>query len=111
MSITCGDYDRDGWMDVFVSNMFSAAGNRIAFQSKFKPEAPAEIRRRYQRFARGNTLLRNLGDGTFDDRSAPAGIEMGRWAWGSHFVDVNNDGWEDVVVSNGYMTTDDTGDL
>jgi hypothetical protein len=111
MSITCGDYDRDGWMDVFVSNMFSAAGNRITYQSKFRPDAPREIKRRVRRLARGNTLLRNLADGTFDDRSAPAGIEMGRWAWGSHFVDVNNDGWEDVIVSNGYITTEDTGDL
>jgi hypothetical protein len=111
MSITWGDYDRDGWMDVYVSNMWSSAGNRITFQNKFKPQAPQEIKSRYQRLARGNTLLRNRGDGTFGDRSAPAGIEMGRWAWGSHFVDLNNDGWEDLIVSNGYITTEDTGDL
>ena len=69
------------------------------------------MKQRYQRFARGNTLLRNQGNGTFDDRSEPAGIEMGRWAWGSHFVDLNNDGWEDLIVANGFITTDDTGDL
>jgi hypothetical protein len=111
MSITWGDYDRDGWMDVLVSNMWSSAGNRIAFQEQFRPETPPEVKRRFQRLARGNTLLRNLGDGTFADRSAPAGVEMGRWAWGSHFVDLNNDGWEDLLVSNGYITTEDTGDL
>jgi hypothetical protein len=111
MSVTWGDYDRDGWMDVLVSNMWSSAGQRITFQSRFKPEAPHEIKRRYQRLARGNTLLRNRGDGTFGDQSAPAAIEMGRWAWGSHFVDLNNDGWEDMIVSNGYITTADTGDL
>ena len=64
-----------------------------------------------QRLARGNTLLRNQRDGTFADRSAPAGVEMGRWAWASQFADLNNDGWEDLVISNGYMTTEDTGDL
>ena len=111
MAITWGDSDRDGWMDAFVSNMYSSAGNRIAFQSKFQPEAAPELKRRFQRLARGNTLLRNLGDGSFEDLSAEAGIEMGRWAWGSHFVDLNNDGWEDLVVANGYMTTEDTGDL
>jgi hypothetical protein len=36
---------------------------------------------------------------------------MGRWAWSSLLVDVNNDGWEDVLVANGYITGDDTDDL
>ena len=29
---------------------------------------------------------------------------MGRWAWSSGFIDVNNDGWEDIAVANGYLT-------
>ena len=111
MSTAWADYDRDGWMDVLVGNMWSSAGNRIAFQEKFKKEATPDVKRRLQRLARGNTLLKNQGDGTFADHSAPAGIEMGRWAWGTNFVDLNNDGWEDVVVSNGFITTEDTGDL
>ena len=111
MSTSWGDYDRDGWMDVFVANMWSSAGNRITYQDQFKTDATAETKRRFQRVARGNTLLRNQGDGTFADHSAKAGIEMGRWAWGTNFVDLNNDGWEDVVVANGYITTEDTGDL
>jgi hypothetical protein len=111
MAISWGDYDRDGWMDVYVGNMWSSAGNRITFQNKFQPDAPPEIKRRYQRLVRGNTLLRNLGNGGFDDRSAPAGVEVGRWAWGSLFFDMNNDGWEDIIVANGYITTADSGDL
>ena len=111
MSVTWGDYDRDGWMDVYVSNMFSAAGNRVTFQEQFLKDSP-EMKRRLQRFARGNTLLRNAGAKTgFADRSIQAGVTLGRWAWSSHFVDVNNDGWEDLVVANGFLTTDDTGDL
>ena len=39
------------------------------------------------------------------------GVTMGRWAWGSRFVDLNNDGWEDLVVANGFISTEDTGDL
>ena len=111
MSITWGDYDRDGWMDALVSNMWSSAGNRIAYQSQFLKESTPEHRRRIQRLARGNTLMKNQGNGSFSDQSSPAGIEMGRWAWGSRFVDINNDGWEDLIVSNGYITTEDTGDL
>ena len=110
-SVTWSDFDRDGWLDVYVSNMWSAAGNRIAFQPRFKRGAPAEVKQRLQRFARGNTLLRNRGDGTFLDVSAPAGVEMGRWSWCSQFADINNDGWEDLLVANGYITGDDSGDL
>ena len=36
---------------------------------------------------------------------------MGRWAWGSLFADINNDGWEDLLVANGYITQEDTRDL
>ena len=36
---------------------------------------------------------------------------MGRWAWGSVFVDVNNDGWQDLVVANGNITNDNPKDL
>ncbi len=110
MSIDWGDYDRDGWMDAYVSNMWSSAGNRVTTQPDFKPDAP-DVKKRLQRFARGNTLLRNTGGGSFDDRSEPAAVEMGRWAWGSLFVDLNNDGWEDIFISNGYMTTEDSSDL
>ena len=111
MSITWGDYDRDGWLDAYVSNMWSSAGNRITRQEQFKPGVSAVDKELYQYLARGNTLLRNLGDGTFADVSVAAGVTMGRWAWSSNFVDLNNDGWQDLFVANGYITTDDTGDL
>jgi len=111
MSVSWGDFDRNGWMDVYVSNMFSAAGNRVTFQPQFLKDSPV-MKRQLQRFARGNTLLRNNGpQPNFTDVSQPAGVTVGRWAWSSNFVDINNDGWEDLVVANGYVTTDDTSDL
>ena len=111
MSVTWGDFDRDGWMDLYVSNMFSAAGNRITYQAGFKPDAAPHVKARLQRFTRGNTLLKNVGDGTFADISSAAVVSMGRWAWSSNFVDLNNDGWEDLIVANGYITTEEPGDL
>jgi hypothetical protein len=111
MGITWGDYDLDGLMDVYISNMFSAAGNRVTYQDKFKADAPYEVKQRIQRLARGNTLLQNDGEGGFRDQSGPAGVEMGRWSWDSKFVDLNNDGWLDLLVANGYITAGDEGDL
>jgi len=111
MSVSWGDYNRDGWMDLYVANMFSSAGSRITRQEQFKLGADNEYRKIYSRFAKGNTLLENDGQGKFREVSKSAGVEMGRWAWSSVFADINNDAWDDLLVANGYITTEDTGDL
>ena len=109
MSVSWGDYNRDGWMDLYIGNMFSSAGNRIAFQRKYRS---GEDTSSFQRHARGNSLFLNQGDSTFLDVSEEANVTLGRWAWCSSFADINNDGWEDILVANGMVTgTDDTGDL
>jgi hypothetical protein len=111
MGVTWGDYNLDGLMDLHVSNMFSSAGSRVTYQRKFRETADGEALGQYQRHARGNSLFENAGDGTFRDVSVEMGITMGRWAWASHFMDINNDGREDLVVANGNLTGDDTKDL
>ncbi|HIF01583.1 MAG TPA: VCBS repeat-containing protein [Planctomycetes bacterium] len=111
MSVSWADYDRDGRMDLYVGNMFSSAGLRIANQEGFQQRANTQVRSEFQRHARGNSLFRNQGNGTFADVSVAAGVTIGRWAWGSKFVDINNDGWEDVVVANGFVTGHQTNDL
>ena len=105
MSVSWADYNRDGWMDVYVGNMFSAAGNRITYQRKFERDRQragplAEV----QRMARGNSLFAGADGGGFVDRSVDANVTMGRWSWSSVFADINNDGWEDLVVANGNLT-------
>ena len=110
MAVTWGDYDRDGWMDLYVSNMWSAAGNRVTFQQKFKADAP-EVKKRLQGFAQGNTLLMNNREGGFSAVPDAAGAALGRWAWGTRFADINNDGWSDLVVANGFMSGGGSGDL
>ncbi len=109
MSVAWGDLDHDGWMDAYVGNMWSSAGNRITFQPEFKADAQGEVKNRLQRFARGNTLLQNNGGKTFRDISGPAGVAMGRWAWSSQLADINNDGWKDILIANGYLTGNDSG--
>ena len=56
----------------------------------------------YQRFAKGNTLLVQNNSGNFYDYGQS--VSVGRWAWSSVFADIDNDGWEDIVVANGYIT-------
>jgi len=57
-----------------------------------------------QRHSLGNSLFVNNGEGVFEDRSELAQVRLGRWAWGARFTDLNNDGYEDVVVPNGFLT-------
>ncbi len=92
MSATFLDYDNDGHLDIYTGNMWTAAGLRVTSEPGFKPDAPAGIRELYKRHARGNSLFRNRGDGTFEDVSLAAGAEMGRWAWSSDALDFDNDG-------------------
>lgn len=104
MGASWSDYDRDGDLDLYVTNMFSAAGRRVAFQSRFQEEVSDDGRRRIQQHALGNTLYANDGAGGFEDVSDVAGVRMGRWGWGARFVDLNNDGYDDIVVPNGFLT-------
>lgn len=111
MSVSWADYDNDGWMDLYVGNMFSSAGSRITPQQKFMPQISDSLRDDYRRLARGNSLFRNGPGAKFQDVSVDAAVQMGRWAWGSKFVDINNDGLQDLLVANGFVTQEDTGDL
>ena len=59
-----------------------------------------------------NGAWHNAGDGTFHDVSDAAGVTIGRWAWSTNFFDLNNDGWQDLLVANGMITgAEDPGDL
>jgi hypothetical protein len=114
MSVSWGDYNHDGRMDLYVSNMFSAAGNRVTYQRRFGEGLASQTVSHLRRMARGNTLFDNVSDNegaAFRDTSVEAAVTMGRWAWSSKFVDLNNDGWQDLIVANGYVTNDDSGDL
>ena len=110
MSVSWGDYNQDGLQDLYVGNMFSSAGGRITYQRQYAERFATTAQQKLQRLARGNSLFRNQKD-RFEDVSVAANVTLGRWAWGSLFLDIDNDSWEDLVVANGHITTEDTGDL
>ena len=91
--------------------MWSSAGNRVAYQPQFQAGIASGTKGQFQRHARGNSLFMNRGDGTFDDKSMEANVTLGRWAWGSRFLDLNRDGWDDLVVANGFITQSNPKDL
>jgi len=112
MGVSAADYDLDGDWDLYISNMFSSAGQRIAPQSdRFMDGENQEVHGHYMRHARGNTLLENLGDGTFRDVTDLAGVAVGGWAWGGTFVDIDNDGLPDIHSPDGFVTNRDLDDL
>jgi hypothetical protein len=70
MGVATGDFDNDGWVDLYVTAL-----------------GP-------------NHLLRNNGDGTFSDVTAKTRTDDPRWSTSATFFDYDNDGWLDLYVAN-----------
>lgn len=110
MSVNWFDYDNDGRLDLHVANMWTAAGERIARQPGFQPDAPADVRLKYQKHAMGNSLFHN-SNGTFEDATVTSGTGIGRWSWSSDSWDFDHDGFADLYVTNGMVTGPSRDDL
>jgi Flp pilus assembly protein TadD len=104
MSICWFDYNNDGVEDLYVADMWTAAGERVSTEEIFQRGAPAEVRALYRKHAMGNSLLRNRGDGTFQDSTALSGAGLGRWSWSSDAWDFDHDGFPDLYIANGMVS-------
>jgi Flp pilus assembly protein TadD len=104
MSVCWFDYDNDGVEDLYVADMWTAAGERISMQEIFQRNAPAAVRALYRKHTMGNSVLRNRGDGAFEDSTAPSGAGMGRWSWSSDAWDFDHDGFPDLYIANGMLS-------
>ncbi len=103
MSVCWQDFDNRGASDLYVGDMWTAAGERIATQDEFQKSAPGPIRKLYQKHAMGNSLFRNAG-GAFQDVTAASRTGMGRWAWSSDSWDFDHDGFPDLYIANGMLS-------
>jgi Flp pilus assembly protein TadD/peroxiredoxin len=104
MSACWCDFNNDGKQDIYVANMWSAAGIRISEQKQFQQNASEQVRSLFRQHARGNALYRNLGSGKFANVAAKSGAEIGRWAWCSDAWDFDHDGYSDIYIANGYIS-------
>jgi tetratricopeptide (TPR) repeat protein len=111
MSACWVDFDGDGQQDIYVANMWSAAGLRVSGQQVFHKEDPESIRGLYRQHARGNSLYKNLGNGKFVNVGQRSGVEMGRWAWSSDAWDFDHDGYPELYIANGYISGSGRPDL
>jgi tetratricopeptide (TPR) repeat protein len=103
MSVSWLDYDNDGAQDLYVANMWTAAGERVSMQGTFKKDSTRDVRALYQKHAMGNSLLHNRG-AIFDDATNSAGVGMGRWSWSSDAFDFDHDGFLDLYIANGMVS-------
>jgi tetratricopeptide (TPR) repeat protein len=104
MSVSCLDFDNDGKDDLYVADMWTAAGKRISTQEVFQKNASEEARGLYRKHAMGNSLLHNGGAGGFEDYSSRSGAAMGRWSWSSDAWDFDHDGFPDLYIANGMIS-------
>ncbi|MCC7375725.1 MAG: VCBS repeat-containing protein [Verrucomicrobiales bacterium] len=104
MSADFADLDRDGDLDLFVVDMLSrypSLRKRQAF-AQMPPSTPIGVLDDRPQVMR-NTLLANLGDTTFAEVAPAAGLEGSDWSWSALFLDVDLDGFEDLVIGAGHF--------
>jgi len=103
MGVDAADIDRDGVDDFLVLDMLSRDHRRRNFQMDGLPPGfyhPGTWDDRPQ-FSH-NTLFLGRGDGTFAEIGRLAGLSASEWSWTPVFLDVDLDGYEDLLVSNGH---------
>ncbi|HOW67387.1 MAG TPA: VCBS repeat-containing protein [Candidatus Paceibacterota bacterium] len=103
MAIDVADIDRDGDFDFMLVDMLSRDHQRRLTQrnmlrADLTPASRILGRPQYPR----NTLFLNRGDGTYAEIGQYAGLEASEWSWAVTFLDVDLDGYEDLLVPNGF---------
>lgn len=112
MGVDFADINRDGHDDFLVVDMLSREHRQRMIQAPHM--SPVTIRagepnERIQ-FKR-NVLQLNRGDGTYAEIAQLSGIEASAWSWATLFLDVDLDGYEDVLVAPGYDRDSMNGDV
>jgi enediyne biosynthesis protein E4 len=103
MGVKFFDYDNDGRLDLFVtdmhSDMWSDAEPADEKKKAPKPQPESFLMGKTGDFVFGNSLYHNLGAGKFEEVSDRMGVEN-YWPWGPSIGDLNADGWDDIFIAS-----------
>jgi hypothetical protein len=103
MGVDAADVNRDGHDDFLALDMLSRDHRQRNYQVDALPTSshqPGLWQDRPQ-FSH-NTLFLGRADGSFAEIGRLAGLSASEWAWTPVFLDVDLDGWEDLLISNGH---------
>jgi hypothetical protein len=102
MAVDFSDINRDGAIDMFVTEMLSKVHERRLRQQVSEPfpgiNFDADRDPQYNR----NSLYLNRGDHTFSEIAYYSGVEASEWSWATRFLDVDLDGYEDLLINTGF---------
>ena len=113
MGSDVADYDNDGNLDIMVVDMMAEDHKRI--KTNMGGMAPEQFWKivddggHYQYMF--NTLQRNNGNGTFSELAQLGGVTSTDWSWAPLFADFDNDGYKDLLVTNGVIKNNRYSDL
>lgn len=103
MGVDLADYNNDGHRDLYQLDM-TPADHRLNKENmasmapdQFRKMVEAGMHHQYM----ANALQLNNGDGTWSEVGQLAGVDRTDWSWAPLFVDLDNDGWKDLFVTNG----------
>jgi enediyne biosynthesis protein E4 len=105
MGCDAADINNDGWMDLAVLDMSPGDHKRSkTLMASMKVEDFASLTQEmhFQRQYMVNVLQLNRGGGYFSEMGGMLHVAKTDWSWGALFVDLDNDGWKDYFVTNGY---------
>jgi hypothetical protein len=104
MAIDVADVNRDGRPDVFAVDMLSRDTRRLKTQIPTHTAAPKRPGLgAYVSQTQRNTLQQNRGDGTFAEIARLGGVEASGWSWSTLLLDVDLDGWDDILIGTGHL--------
>ena len=103
MGVDVADVDRDGQDDIFVADMLSREHARRQVQV-MDARAFAQVRSNMgmRPQVSRNTFFHNRGNGTYAELARYSGIEASDWSWSPVFLDVDLDGYEDLLITTGH---------